>query len=378
MKLLFRERVDVVEPVRRLAQGRPRPGIACIAIRGQVRVGLVALFLALTCISACRPSGQSYRVVDSEFMEFEELFSPEDTVRFDASVLVGSMSFVDLSDQGDFLITDDQMNAFHVFSPSGNHVRTFTVSQCNPEDSGLLYSARFLEYGSVVAKTSSGTYALNADGSCIKRLLELPSIRPSYCEWRGHTYFLNTSLSPPRIYAWSLDSGIVEEYDLRMPAFPSITSAYRGIVGRELACFEQGVFFRYAESSDAEPLFPGHAPVLHRPTFFRPIRRDMIRTDDMGARADDVLELMREATFSSGIFELDESHRLVKFHTWGRETQINIVNMETETSVSSITELLLEVAEHGILYVSGDYESLPSGEVGNQMLEVWRFIPFEP
>ena len=360
--------------VRRCSRGGP----ARIKTRRQPRRTLIACVLALACVSACRPAERPYRVVDSEFMEFEELFSPVHTVRFDASVLIGSMSFVEISDLGEFLITDNQMKAFHVFSPSGNHVRTFTVSQCNPEDGGFLQSARFLKDGSILAKTSNGVYAFHADGSCIRRLLELPSIRPSYCEWRGHTYFLNTSLSPPRIYAWSLDSGIVEEYDLRLPAFPSITSAYRGIVGREMACFDRGVFFRYAESSDAEPLFPGDDPVVHRPTFFRPLERDMIRTDDMGARADDVLDLMREATFSSGIYELDESHRLVKFHTWGRATQINIVNMQTQTSVSSITELRLEVAEHGILYVLGDYESLPSGEIGNQMLEVWQFIPFEP
>ncbi len=363
---------------RALACGHSGAGHARTGTRRRSRLTLIPAVLALAGVSACQPGERPYRVVDSEFMEFGELFSPVDTVRFDASVLVGTMSFVDLSDQGDFLITDDQMDEFHFFSASGEHVRTFAVSQCNPEGSGFLHSARFLADGSVIAKTSGGAYAFSTDGSCKKRLLELPSIRPSFCEWRGHTYFLNTSLSPPRIFAWSLDSGIVEEYDLRMPAFPSITSAYRGIVGRELACFDRGVFFRYAESSDAEPLFPGNEPVVHRPTHFRPIRRDMIRTDDMGARTDDVLDLMREATFSSGIFELDESRRLVKFHTWGRQTQINIVNMETQTSVSSITDLLLEVAEHGILYVLGDYEPLPSGEMGNQMLEVWRFIPFEP
>ena len=125
------------------------------------RLAPVACVLWLACVSACQPTERSYRVVDSDFLEFEELFSPVDTVRFDASVLVGTMSFVDVSDQGDFLISDDPMKTFHVFTASGNHVRSFTVSECNPEDSGFLESARFLEDGSIVATTSRGAYAFN-------------------------------------------------------------------------------------------------------------------------------------------------------------------------------------------------------------------------
>lgn len=310
-------------------------------------------------------------------MEFEELFSPVDTVRFDASVLVGTMSFVDVSDQGDFLISDDPVKTIHVFTASGDHIRSFTVSECNPDDSGFLESARFLEDGSVIAATSRGTYAFNADGSCKKRLLELPGSRPSFCEWRGHTYFLNTSPSPPRIYAYSMESGIVREYDLRTPRFPMLTATVQGQVGREIACFDQGVFYRYPESSDGEPLMPGDDPVMHRPTFYRALQREMLITDDIGARIDNIMELMREATFSYAIYELDESHRLVAFRTTS-ERSLNIVNMETQTSVSTVTELRFTLAKHGLLYVWGDYEALPSGEVGNETIEVWQFHPFEP
>ena len=309
-------------------------------------------------------------------MEFEDLFTPVDTVRFDASVLVGTMSFVDVSDQGDFLITDDPMKTLHVFAASGDHVRSFSVSQCNPEDGGLLLSARFLEEGSMIAVTTNGVYAFNADGSCKKRLLELLPARPSFCEWRGNTYFLNTSPSPPRIYAYSMESGIVEDYDLRAPNFPRVTSAKGGQIGREIACFDHGVFYRYPESSDGEPLVPGDDPVMHRPAFYRAPQRDMLITDDIGARIDNLRELAREATYSYGIFELDNSHRLVAFETTP-ERSLNIVNMETQTSVSSAAELRFKLAKHGFMYVRGDHEPLPSGEVGNQMLEIWQFHPFE-
>lgn len=349
---------------------------ALIAIPGHSRLGMLSVFLAIACVSACQPAGRSFRVVESEYREFGDLFSRADTVRFDASVLIGSMDFVDISDQGEFLITDNQSKAFHVFTASGSHVRTITVSQCNPEDGGSLASARFLEDGSVVATTAYGVYAFNADGSCRRRLLELTPNRPSFCEWRGLLYFLNASLRPPKIHAYSMESGIIEDYDLREPEFPIMAAVSRGRQGRSIACFERGIFYRYAESVDAEPLWPGSELVTHRPTFFRPLRRDLASTDDMGARVDDLVELLRESTNLNGIFKLDETHRLVAYKPW-RENALNIVNMETQTSVSTKTDLSFILAQHGLVYMLGDYEVLPSGDVGNQMLEVWRFRSFE-
>ena len=86
-------------------------------------------------------------------MEFEDLFRPVDTVRLDASVLIGTIGFVDVSGQGDFLITDDPIKAFHVFTASGDHVHSFSVSQCNLDDDGFLQSARFLEDGGMISAT---------------------------------------------------------------------------------------------------------------------------------------------------------------------------------------------------------------------------------
>ena len=361
---------------RALACGHSRAGHARAGTRRQSRLTLISAVLALACVSACRPGERPYRVVDSEFMKFEELFSPLDTVRLDAAVLIGSMRFVDVSARGEFLITDDRAKAFHVFAATGNHVHTFTVGACNPEDSGLLQSARFLRDGSLIAATSRGVYALNPDGSCRKRLLELPATHASFCERQDLVYFLHDRFGTPRILAWSLELGIVEEYDLRMPEFPTFTAVSRGRIGRSMACFERGVFYRHAESMDAEPLWPGNELVTHRPTFFRPLRRDLITTDDMGARTDDVIELLRESTTLSGIFVLDEHHRLLTYQPW-RETAFNIVNMELQTSVSTAPNLRLALAKHGLLYARGDYESLPSGEVGNQMIEIWQFHPFE-
>ena len=106
-------------------------GLACIV---NSRIPLYACTLGLVYISACQPEEMRNRVVNSSgFVEAEDLFTPVDTVRFDASVLIGSIDFVDMSGKGEFLLTDDVMKALHVFTASGSHVRTLKITLCNPE-----------------------------------------------------------------------------------------------------------------------------------------------------------------------------------------------------------------------------------------------------
>lgn len=58
---------------------------------------------------------------------------------------------------------------------------------------------------------------------------------------------------------------------------------------------------------------------------------------------------------------------------------VNVVNMNTETSVSTAKDpsIFIMLANNGLIYTLGDYEQLPSGEMGNRILEVWQFHPFE-
>ena len=127
----------------------------------------------------------------SRLHEFGDLFTLVDTVRFDASVLIGSISFVDQSDREEFLVTDGVMRLLYVFTASGRHVRTIDIAQCNPEDSSTLLTARFLKNGSMIAMTYQGVYYLDTDGSCKQRLLEVATNDGSFCERQDTVYFLH-------------------------------------------------------------------------------------------------------------------------------------------------------------------------------------------
>jgi len=331
--------------------------------------------LGLICISACQPTGPHYRIVKSGFVEFGNLFTPVDTIRFDASNLIGTMDVVDRSSRGEFLITDGVMRVFHVFNAFGRHLHTFNASRCNPEDNGRPQSAKFLKDSSIIVTTTEGTYAFNANGSCKKRLTEIVPVQRSFCERQDTVYFLHIGPKPPQIYAYSIESSVLRKYNLRMPAFSLTTVVKRGYRGRQIACFNQGVFYRYAESSDGEPLWPGSDPVLHEPMHYRPPQRDA-SSREINHLTYELMDLAREFTYSSGIFELDEEHRIVTFER-SPKANINIVNMNIETSVSTESDLHLMLAKDGFIYTLGEYEKLPAGDTGNRTLEVWQFHPFE-
>ena len=72
-------------------QGLQKIGLAWIVSNRALRFTCI---LGFVYISACQPEGVRQRVVNSSgFVESEDLFTPVDTIRFDASVVIGTIEF---------------------------------------------------------------------------------------------------------------------------------------------------------------------------------------------------------------------------------------------------------------------------------------------
>lgn len=315
-------------------------------------------------------------------MAFEDLFTAVDTLRLDASTLIGRISFMDVSESGDVLISDAAQKAMYIFSPSGVHVRTFSAMSCDPEKDPEPMSARFLDDGRIVASTVGGTYLFSADGLCEKTVRGWPQGRPSFCDRRDSVYVFD-DYPRPRVLVFSPSLDFVRDHNIPPSEFPSIGRLYFGNLGRAIACFDDEVFYKYPESSDGHSLFSGDNEVVHLPAFFVPPPRDRSRSrnDGRGIRIADVMKILDVSTLTNAIFALDDNHRLVTFSTGPLDQSVSgafsVVNHEMRTSVGILTDRQVPMlAKFGLLYVRGDNEVLASGEVGNPMLEVMRFRPF--
>ena len=345
-----------------------------------------ACVVSLVCVlslSACTSPTKPAPVVESTPMAFEDLFTAVDTLRLDASTLIGRISFMDVSESGDVLISDALQKVMYIFSPSGAHSRTLSATSCHPERDPEPMSARFLDDGRIVASTVGGTYLFSADGSCEKTVRDWPRSCPSFCERRDSVYVFDRFMSSPRILVFSPSLDFVRDYDLSPPEFPGIFGIYLGNVGLELACFDHDVLYRYPESSDGQSLFAGEKVVLHKPAFFVPPPRDRSTSgnDDMGARLDEFMEISGVSTLADAIFALGDDHRLIKFSTGPLDQSVSValsvVDHEKQTSVSILTDRRgPALAKNGLLYFNIGNEVLDSGKVGNPMFEVVRFRPF--
>ena len=197
---LVRAQVNVTGNRCAATQGQLWAGPACTVTSRQPRLALIACVLWLACAVACQPRGPSYTVVDSDSMDSEDLFRPADTVRFDASVLIGMHAFCRcicpgrIPDNGRRI---EGIPCLFVFWQSRPHIHSLASAIRKTE--GHLLSARFLTGGRMIATTSSGVYAFNADGSCEKRLLEINCQSSLILRVAGLCLLSGTSIfRPPR------------------------------------------------------------------------------------------------------------------------------------------------------------------------------------
>ena len=89
----------------------------------------ILLLLVTVLLGGCTPDPQ-YQVVEPPLVPFEELFVLEDTISLDPSVIIGRISFMDISTEGNLLITDGISDSVFLFSPTGEHIRSYDPLKC--------------------------------------------------------------------------------------------------------------------------------------------------------------------------------------------------------------------------------------------------------
>lgn len=102
-------------------------------MRNQVTLLLIALMGI-----GCSSEREEIRVVRSQMVRFSELFQRVDTIRVDASVLVGHYTFIDVDEAGNILITDEAGQINHLFSATGIHMASYSVPDCVPDEANFI------------------------------------------------------------------------------------------------------------------------------------------------------------------------------------------------------------------------------------------------
>ena len=356
-----------------------------------LELGIVACLVLAGLLTGCtsRFNDPSEEVVfASELVPFEDLFALEDTLVLDPSVILGHMWFMDVDTDGSILVTDIQSDLANLFAPTGEHQMSFSMDTCYPSDSGhSLWASRFADDDRIILTTSEGAIVVfDRSGDCLAAKQKNATIA-SFCT-RGDSIY---AFRGPRINSTSimdvhsLDLGSSREIVLEPPELPRLNSSYRGISGRDIACFSGSPWYKYHEDMDARAVYGNSRMAKARPDFF--VKRDQDVPAGLGFRSSERREVVDAYPRLIGLYALDEDIRMGVFspidevyrleNLTGRDVSgLSIVSNSNQfKAVSTIPYKTPRTARNGYLYFLGEHVRMENGEIGNPTLIRYRFIP---
>ncbi|MDE2835028.1 MAG: hypothetical protein OXM02_10985 [Bacteroidota bacterium] len=347
-------------------------------------VGWAGLVLIMSgCTSSPTPNRQ---VVEAPLVPFGDLFVLQDTIRLDPAVVVGSVDFLDINQEGQLLVTDRISGGTYLFDALGKKARMFSADTCLPETEDSPYSGRFVGGEHFLLVGSGGSVVLfDASGRCIAS----QSMTDRPMEWATAACSVNDTLfvlpdfipvSPPVVVAYSLDYERLGTTGIDGPAFPVLNTTSRGFWGRAMECFDDGPYYKYLEWEDARPVRPYDSLAQVHPTFFA--RRTEDLPGDVGAL--DRVDALRAFPINAGLYGIDGQTRMVVYwdlhEKWHIESQqyigIGVVsNAGRFPARSTLSSVVPIGAANGYIYSVGANELMSDGDVGNPVLIRYKFIP---
>ena len=346
-------------------------------MRNQVMLMAIALIGV-----GCNSEESEIRVARPQMVPFSELFQPADTIRLDASVLVGHYTFIDVDEAGNLLVTDEMSRITHLFSATGVHMMSYSAPDCVPDEADFEpVSSRFIRGGRIVVMSRArGGAVFDRGGDCLVGTRMWNDLSKSICT-QGDSIFLLKGVpgGKPSISVYDSALEPLTDIPIRSPRLIMLNRTTNGLPGRSLECFDDGVHYLYIEDMDSWPVRVDSSRIRHQPEFFRQ------RPDDVSGIPS--IERLREYPSAVAVFALDKSTRMVAFieldQKWARwrgesgpMIGLSVASNENRfPGRSTISHAFPKSAGNGYFYAEGEHESLPDGEVGNPILIRYKFIP---
>ena len=357
----------------------------CAPIYPDLRQGIV-LAVVMVVVAGCATSDSPLRnTVEPPIAPFGDLFTPVDTIRLDSEVVLGTVDFLDVSQEGHLLIADRISMSAHHFSASGKHIQTYLIGTCQPDHADdRVKFARFIGGGRVMLLGGDGSVAVfNESGGCVATEFRQPiglegacAIGDSVLMQPGYIPFFN-----PEVHAVTRDLEMLDTWQIEKPEFPWLNKIYKGFGGLSMACFADGPYYKYAEWSDALPVFSRGSVAQVDPVFFTKRVRDIERGTDLQAKIDEI----REYPTNSGILAVDSTTRMIVYSKLPAEWRLpdvllqkgiavvsNVGAFPARTAVVPFTPI---GAANGFIYRKADNEILPDGDFGNPLILRYKFVP---
>ncbi len=350
----------------------------------------VAAVLFADIMGGCRSDPAFDQVHTPTHVEFEELFALEDTIRLDTTVLIGSITMLDVNSKGEFLVLDRQGEGVHVFSQPGGYLRTLSITDCNPEATfGFSAQLTFLSDSQVFILTSKGALVFDESGRCTQSNMapEFATDTWAACLHRDTIFAMSRSVPDgAMIRAYDMDLAFVDQFPLPAPRFPRRASVSHPHQGRAMSCFDNDIWWVYGESFDVTPRLRRGDLTRFKPNFYIERERDYPEVplvDQSNFREITQLLGKAEAEASSvlGVFALDETTRLVMYggiRSDNGERGMGALVASHKDDMAGVSTLFPKfpgATKQGNLYFVEDPEDHTDGEFTNPLIIRYQFTP---
>lgn len=350
---------------------------------------LLLVFLTILFLTGCRSQESGVHIVRSPTVPFDKLFVLEDTVRLAPAILIGQVIFVDVNTKGEILISDYQANATYLFSPSGNHLQSYSAFTCLSDDVHFYpWSTRFLGDEHVVTMQFAGpAVVFNLDGTCYADTKLLTPPAKAICIQEDSIFAQRMwpeEQATASVYSPMLEN--IGEILIEPPRLMFLNRNFAGLEGRTIDCFDDGPYYLYTESMDAIPVQTSSPGIQYRPDFFE------WRPEDLSdGPPDDISHRRRqmEYPYAIAVFALDGLTRMVVTNNLDSQWHLSDVPASENLGLSiasnsgqfparsTISPVLPHGAANGYFYVVDENELLPDGSYGNPVILRYKFIPPE-
>ena len=345
-------------------------------------IGLPVLVFILA--TGCKSERATSRTISSPVVPFGELFTVADTVRLDPSVVIGSVSVLDVNEQGEVLVSDHVGRGIHRFSPSGAYVRSYAKANCLPDEGNLMPGiSRFIGNGRVMTIVPGGAAAVfEENGSCAEATRRLEAYSKAFCASRDFIFMHRVYVEGKAtmgVYSPALEA--MDDLEIEPPRLVRLNQFFGGLVGTSVACFEDGPYYIYAESMDGIAARPRSSTTRYQPEYFERRPDELPVADAPAARGGQ----RNDYPSTVSIFALDGLTRMVVSvrldEKWrpddssatpsiGLSLASNAGRFPGRSTISPVTP---RAAGNGYFYATGNSEELPGGEFGNPLIIRYRF-----
>ena len=350
-----------------------------------LRPGII-LAVAMVLAAGCTTSDSPLRnTVEPPLAPFGDLFASPDTIRLDSEVVVGTVDFLDVSQEGHLLIADKISLSTYHFSASGKHIQTYFIGTCQPDRTDeRVWLARFIGDGKVMLLGGDGSVGvMDESGGCVATEFRSPIGIEGACAI-GDSVLMQPGYIPffkPEVYAVTRDLERLDMWQIEKPEFPRLNALWKGLAGRSMECFADGPYYRYAEWSDALPVFDRGSVAQVDPVFFTERVRDIGSEPDLQAKVDAI----HEYPTNLGIMAIDNTTRMIVYTRLPIEWRLPDVLLQSGIAVVSnvgafpartaVVPFTPIGAANGYIYRKADNEILPDGDFGNPLILRYKFVP---